>query len=680
MQSTRFLPQVFFAHVNRALNVILLVAIPSLLCGDTVSGEFIDDFYRASIEAGYRTEIVVIEHSDNFDEVLSAIAGSVESFEKGKSELEEEDKDWEDVGNGEDEGPSSESVAEEFEKDGEDTERSTDEGEAEGVSSERVVRAYEAEEVNIEDLIAQLEEESNVFLEEDFGAGEKITLPQAIFFALKDNEGVGSATDSGTGSATESNVQTGLQTAFLNRESEVESLRVAENAFRPTWTVTLASNITRTHKRDGVHNSSVGLPMPGVALTQNFKTGGSMTFNWDNTYGYTKESARPFDASASSTLSLAFKQPLLKGGGFTIGSLALTNAYLSEESNINNLKKTVIDVITDTIQKYRSYIQAIQKFEIDKNSIVRSRKDFERTQELVAAGTRAETDLVERRRDLANKEFNFQDQRDSVDKSRIAFLRVLNMDTSKNVVPAELTLVELDMKNLPTVIELLAIAFLNDPSYLNQLITYRKSELNYIKAKNDLLWQLDFDASITSNGPGSNSVGRTNEKKWDHRDRGLKAGLTLTIPFNDRGRRKGIIDARIALRNAQISLNKKEQDMTASVKNNLRDIKKNIFQLKIARINTVLSAKRLDQKRIEVEAGESSSFELTGVENDLISTEKSELDTKINYMNSLAKMDQLLGTTLDTWSIDINRRTDNLPKVSDTLFGKIEIEEEKTTL
>lgn len=532
----------------------------------------------------------------------------------------------------------------------------------------------ELKQINTGELLAELQKEGNIYLGQNFGIGPRISLEESIYLALKDNEGVGFGAVGVNGASVVSNTNQGITTAYLQREQQMQTLKVAENLFRPQWDTTLNINYAQTNFRDRPHSFLVTLPAPGITTFQRLKTGGTINMAWTNTYTYGRiRSGAPSDTIATTSLNLNLVQPLLKGGGFLIGTMPLTRAYLNEETNINNLKATVIDVVTQTITTYRAYKQAIDQFEIDKRSIEEARKDLEKTKLLVEAGIRARADIVEGEFSLASREFSFQDSQNAVDQARIAFLRVLNMDTSLNLVPDNIFIVDIDPKDLPTVEELLAIAYLNDPGYLNQLISLRQSELTYILARNDLLWQLDFNAGITA-GATRSSLGRSNQNSWDFRDRTVNTGLTLTIPFNRLGPETGLIDAKVGLRIARINVQKAEQDKTRDIKNKLREIKKNIIQVKLARLNVLLSKQRLVQKRIEIDAGSSSSFELTSILDQFINTETQELNAEIALMNSLSDMDALIGTTLDTWGIDINRRTENIPKLSQTLLGKIKVE------
>lgn len=532
----------------------------------------------------------------------------------------------------------------------------------------------EEEALRVDTLLRELQKEADVFLVEDFRKGQRISLEEAIYLALRDNEGVGFD----TATALASNISTGITTAFLTREQDKQTLLAFLETWTPTWDTQVATTFTRTYTRNGPYTTTVNLPSPGITAKQLLKSGGVVNFAWTNTYSYTQVSGQPRNTTAATNLSVQLTQPLLKNAGFEIGTITLAKAYLDDETSINNLIQNVIDNVTATIKAYRSYLQAIDEFEIDKRAIYKGRDDLAQTKALVEAGRRARADIVERQKYLAQQEFNFQDQRNTVDQRRIEFLRQLNMDTSTNLVPEDLEVITMEPEDLPTIEELMTIAFLHNANYLNQLISYRQSELNYIQARNNTLWDLSFTAGISAAGTKNfsgatlSSLGRSNEKAWDFRDRTVNAGLTLTIPFNQlEARKSALLNAKIALRTAKINLRKREQDLTRDIKNSLRSMKKDIIQIKLARINTELSKKRVFSKRIEVEGGIASSFELTGVQDDLISAEKAEVDAKITFMNDVADLDAFLGTTLDSWNINILRRTENIPKLSDTLFGKV---------
>ena len=53
--------------------------------------------------------------------------------------------------------------------------------------------------------------------------------------------------------------------------------------------------------------------------------------------------------------------------------------------------------------------------------------------------------------------------------------------------------------------------------------------------------------------------------------------------------------------------------------------------------------------------GLSTNFQLVDFEDDLVNVQNREVDAIISYLNALTRLDQTLGTTLETWRIDVDR-------------------------
>ena len=67
-----------------------------------------------------------------------------------------------------------------------------------------------------------------------------------------------------------------------------------------------------------------------------------------------------------------------------------------------------------------------------------------------------------------------------------------------------------------------------------------------------------------------------------------------------------------------------------------------------------LSRRKLDIEREKLQAGRSSNFQVLSFESDLRNAESARLNALIAYLNTQAHLDQTLGTTLESWDIDLN--------------------------
>lgn len=463
-----------------------------------------------------------------------------------------------------------------------------------------------------------------------------------------------------------------VEIAYLGRETQLRSLRTLENSYLPVGSISLGSGISRTFKRNQSLSDSVSLPVPSLTLKQNLKTGGNLAFSWNNSYSYTKASGQNFVAASTSSLAFTLNQPLLQGAGFEIGRLPLTKAYLDEENNLLGLRSTVIDNITKVVLAYRTYLQQIKQFDLNKSSVLQSREQFRMDKARVEAGRSPKNDLLNSGRNSATNEFTFEGQLDALEESRLALLRTMNVSLESQILPLDVPDFDLDPDHLPTVDEAMKIAMANSPAYLQQLITYRKTELDYMVAQNNTLWALNLTAGITSAGASDNTLGRSIQKAFDFRDRTVSAGLSLAIPVNDPSREDNLANARIAIRTAKINLSQAEENLKQTITNGLQTIKQGIIQLRFARIASALAQRVLDAKRVELAAGRVTNFEYTQTQDTLIQAQNSELNTRISLLNQLTSFDATLGTTLQTWQISLKDRIASKPKFEDTLFHQPE--------
>ena len=69
---------------------------------------------------------------------------------------------------------------------------------------------------------------------------------------------------------------------------------------------------------------------------------------------------------------------------------------------------------------------------------------------------------------------------------------------------------------------------------------------------------------------------------------------------------------------------------------------------------TALAIRKLNNEKEKLIAGRSSNFQLTTYQDQLKTTQINELQVKISYLNALTDLDDYLGTTTETWNIDIN--------------------------
>ncbi|MDR2091973.1 MAG: TolC family protein, partial [Azoarcus sp.] len=132
------------------------------------------------------------------------------------------------------------------------------------------------------------------------------------------------------------------------------------------------------------------------------------------------------------------------------------------------------------------------------------------------------------------------------------------------------------------------------------------------------------------------------------------AGIKIDIPFGDLSRRQAEVHARVNVRNQDIRLAEAQQALKREVSDAVRDLDTRWRQYGIARRACELSRRKLEIEREKLRVGLSGNFEVLTYEADLRSAETARINSLIAYHDSQAKLDQTLGTTLESWDIELN--------------------------
>jgi len=461
---------------------------------------------------------------------------------------------------------------------------------------------------------------------------KQMSLAEAIALALRQNRTV--------------------ENAYLNRILEKFDLIVAQDEFNPQVNFTIVANQYADYnefRKNHTHTLTKGISSD---ISLKLRTGGQLNFSWDN-----RDNGRNFN-NFNTGVQLSFSQPLLKGAGVDIATVNQLFAERNEQQNLLNLKATLMSTITEVIKTYRNFLLSQHELEILDRSMKRSQQQFEITQALIKAGRRAKMDSVQAEVDLANQEFDVRASKNLLDKNRLALLKILNMDKDIHIEPVE----ELDIEPVELDAKMLKIIVLNNKiSYLSEKLSLKNARTDLMLAENEQLWDLNFLANYTIAGTG-NTLSQAQADNFEEGD--YSVGLSLVIPFRDLSRKQRLLSARVALQRAKNNFVELQDDIETNIQDWVRDIGVEWEQLKRAKRSRELTKQQLEFEMEKFKMGYegTSNFQIIQFQDDLVAAENRELNAKISYLNALTDLDEFLGTTLETWGVDIeSQREINLP-------------------
>jgi len=356
--------------------------------------------------------------------------------------------------------------------------------------------------------------------------------------------------------------------------------------------------------------------------------------------GYTESLTR------SRTWGVSFTQPLLKGAGIDYHTAAPKIAKMTEDVNKLTLKSAVNTQVRQIIQAYRTFLRAKWNVEINRASLQRSFDLLAINKFQIELGTMAPEDVVQSESDVANNQLQLEDAINSYENARISLLIILDMNKDTVIEPVE------SLETPPFLLDearCLSVLYENQPPYLTSLLNLEMTKLNTMMVKRDSLW----DLNLTGNFGETTYGGTASEGKQT--DKGI--GLSLNIPLygsDARALRSAVLQAENNLKKAEVNLRKLKDDIVLVVRDKVRNIQ--ILQKKVdmAVRASELGLRKLENEKEKLVAGRSSNFQLTTYQDQLKTTQINELQVKIDYLNALTDLDDYLGTTTETWNIDIN--------------------------
>ncbi|GAB6041250.1 TolC family protein [Endothiovibrio diazotrophicus] len=414
--------------------------------------------------------------------------------------------------------------------------------------------------------------------------------------------------------------------AYRDRVVEKFALAVAEDTFTPTGRLTGSASRTAG---DGTRSDRLT-----VTPTLNWKvpTGAELTLSW-------AESLNRDDAGndSSAVRTVTVTQPLLQGAGTTVATAPVVQARNEERINVESLRSTLAGTVDSVVQAYRSLLQAQAELEIGRRSLERSRKLVEINRILIDNGRMARQELVQAEADVAAREVSLASAENAVDRARLTLLGLLALDRYTAVDPVE----PLDVPEVSLDYDRLSERALERrPDYRQALLNLENRRLDRLLADDGRRPQLDLTGRYAdTRGAGSGD-------DWT-------VGLNLEVPFFDRSQDLSPLRARIAVEKAETSLVDLRERIGREVLNGVRDVNIRRRQVDLARRSLALSEKKLEIERAKLQAGRSSNFQVVQFENDLVSAQNGELSAVISYLNALTSLDATLGTTLDTWKIEL---------------------------
>lgn len=427
-----------------------------------------------------------------------------------------------------------------------------------------------------------------------------------------------------------------IQSAYLQRITQKFDLRVAEDSFTPKMTIS-GVYLSGSNEDSKYSEKSIG---PRATLLTPYGTRLSLGWAYQDRRSGSREMYR------NDGINFELIQPLLRNAGKDVTTAPRELARMIEAQNKLSLKATIAHKITQIVIVYREFLGAQETILIAKKSLERARELMQVNQALIEAGRMAEFEIVQAEADVANQELALEESKNNLEKSRLALLQLLSLDLNSRIKLSALP--EPDYVKINT-IKTMQIAKNTQPDYLRQLIENNIADVNALLAKNGQLWDLSLVAGASQ--VTSRSEGFGANKTWDK-----YVGVQVEIPIGDISTKREDVNAQVIQRIKKIETYEMDQKLSQDILEGIYTINTRWKQYEIAKHAYDLTLRKVNIEREKLLVGRSTNFQVISYENDLRNAGNSRLNASINYQNSLTEMDELTGTTLQSWGVNLKIR------------------------
>jgi len=447
--------------------------------------------------------------------------------------------------------------------------------------------------------------------------------------------------------------------ALLQARAASEGVPEAVGAFDPTVSVQATYGEARPPFFSS--NPFSGLP-PGLqtasstsltvstAIEKRFLLGTTVRVTWDESRRRT-ENQFALNPSYTPALGVEVTQPLLRGFGIDVNEAGIVLAELDALSNEAAYAQTLMDAVLAVEQAYWSVVQAEEDLRAQERSLSSALKFLEDQRTREEAGAAAPLDIVVAQAGVASRREGVIRAENALEATRDQLLRLVRPSSDPEkwnvfVVPVD----------RPTIVDppeaavgrALAQARERRPDYYQAQLAIDSARRTLLLRENEALPALDAIATFREEG-----LGGQHHNAWTALASGRfyswTAGVRLSLPLFLRSERARARSARLALEQAEAQLEALDATVILEIRSALRDVHTAEARIEATRDSRILTARRLDASRTQVELGTAVPRDVLDDLADLALAESAEITARINYRLAITRLEQVQGVLLDRW-------------------------------
>jgi len=452
----------------------------------------------------------------------------------------------------------------------------------------------------------------------------------------------------------------GILTALENNRTlrierfNPEIYRAAEEKERAVFDPVIAGTYSRFRARSHSDASAVDDDIDNevdtmIGLSGQIPTGTDVELEIATEQSWSDDSP---DDLHESRVGLSVTQALLRGAGLEYNLARLRQARIDTRISEYELRGFAEALVAEVEETYWDYALTERQIEIFQGSLTLAEQQKSETEEMIAIGSLAESELVAAEAEIALRREGLINAKSSLEKTRLQLLRLLN-PPSENLWSRKLVIMDQPVApevTLDDVEDHVRVALKMRPDLNQARIGVLRGDLEIMRTKNGALPKLDFFISLGKTGYAGSFSSSVTNIAGDSYD--ILAGINLEYPFLNRGAKADHRKSLLTRKQADESVKNMAQLVQVDVRSAYIEVGRAREQI------TATSATRALQEektRIEMEkfrVGKSTTLLVAQAQRDLLESRIAETESIANYLKSLVELYRLEGSLLERRGIE----------------------------
>jgi len=491
-----------------------------------------------------------------------------------------------------------------------------------------------------------------------FAQGQKasLTLEECIVSAIKNN--------------------LGIAVEVLNPELAQISVSAAREIFLPALSFSYNGQRTRMPSYsffDGGEQVRTAFNDFTLNLDQFIPTGGRLAIDLNTYRNDTTRRFQTINPRYGATLTLNFTQPLLKNFGININRKEILVASNNLEISEYQLTHSLLSTIYSVEEAYWNLVYSIEDLKVKRQSLKLARDLLEENKRKVEVGTMAPIEIYTAEAEVATREADILQAEALVKNNEDLLKTIINygeMETGNSdaILPADRpSFEEMDMN----VEEAMVTALANRPDLKAMKIDLNNQEINLSYAKNQLLPELNLQASYWSPGISGDQIlyrdgnpltgeiigtipGGLQEAlrdAFDFKYNNWSFGVTLKVPVDSIFSHAQYAQAKVNVEQALLKLKNQKQQVYLEIKTAVRGVQTNYKRVQAYKAARELAQKKLEAEQEKFNVGKSTNYFILLFQRDAANARSAELKATVDYALSMAHLERVLGTSFESKNI-----------------------------